>query len=196
MAAKSVLTYIADADDADEASNTVAGIERQEYARSKKLLKEMVGRAAETGQLVMFITGPGGSGKSEIINELLAYAQEYCANIQQPFTRRTILITACSGVAATLIHGETVHSALFLNKDFKNIESDEKALFQNCVRLVVVDEISMLSASDLKKLSDTMNWLMDKRIGAYGGVDIAFMGDFCQLPPVGKATRTIYDTRA
>ena len=83
-----------------------------------------------------------------------------------------------------------------MNKDFRSIESDEKAVFKKSVCPLIVDEISMLHASDLKKLSDTMNWLMDKRIGAYGGVDIAFMGDFHQLPPVGRGAQTIYDTQA
>ena len=141
----------------------------------------------------MFLTGPAGSGKSKVINELLVYAQQYCANIQQPFTQRTILVTACSGVAATLIHGQTLHSATFLNKNVKYIDADDKAKFQNCVRLVIVDEISMLSAGDIRHLSQRMNWLTNNRSGVFGGIDIAFMGDFRQLPPVGK--KPIYDTK-
>ena len=42
----------------------------------------------------------------------------------------TILVTACSGVAATLIHGQTLHSVTFLNRrGFKNIPEDEAAYF-------------------------------------------------------------------
>ena len=63
------------------------------------------------------------------------------------------MVTAYSGVAATLIHGQTLHSATFLNKDVQKIDPDDKALFQNNVRLLIIDEISMLSASKLKKLS-------------------------------------------
>ena len=150
----------------------------------------MVRRSTETEQLVMFLTGPAGSGKSEVVNQLLAYAQEYCTNIKQPFTRRTILVTSYSGVAATLIHGQTLHSAVHLNTDTKNVPSDEKALFQNNVRMLIVDEISMLSASELKQLSKRLKWFMDNSNDTYGGLDIAFMGDFCQLMPIDR--RTIY----
>ena len=152
----------------------------------------MVGKPSKTGQLIMFLTGPGGSGKSRIISELLSYAEKFCSNIQQPFTRNTILVTACSGVAATLIHGQTLHSATFLNTNICNIDTDEKAKFQNCVKMVLIDEISMLSGSEIKALSKRLNWLTDDRSGVYGGIDIVFMGDFRQLPPISK--KPIYST--
>ena len=110
----------------------------------------MVRKSTETEQLIMFLAGTAGSGKNEVVNQLLAYGQEYCANIKQPFTRCTILVTAYSGVADTLIHEQTLHSAVHFNKDTKNIQYDEKALFQNNVQMIIVDEISMLSASELK----------------------------------------------
>ena len=153
----------------------------------------MVGKPSKNGQLIMFLTGPGGSGKSEVINELLRYAQKFCSNIQQPFTKKTILVTACSGVAATLIHGQTLHSATFLNAQIRNIDPDEKAIFKNCVKMIIVDEISMLSGTEIKALSKRLNWLTDDRSGVYGGCDIAFMGDFRQLPPIGK--KPIYATK-
>jgi energy-coupling factor transporter ATP-binding protein EcfA2 len=121
----------------------------------------MCGRLSPNGQLIMFLTGPGGSGKSEIIKELLAYVEQFCSAIQQPFTKRTILVTACSGVAATLIHGQALHSAIFLNKSIQNIDKDEKLKFQNCVRMLIVDDISLLSGSEIKNMSKHLNWLMD-----------------------------------
>ena len=141
----------------------------------------------------MFLTGPGGSGKSAIVKQLLRYGELFCSNIKQPFTRRTILVTACSGVAATLIHGQTLHSATFLNWKLQNIDVDEKAKFQNSVKLMIVDEISMLGGADMSALSKRMNWLTDNRSGVFGSKDIAFMGDFRQLPPIGK--KSIYDSK-
>jgi len=193
LASKFVLSYCAEADDTDDTDDTLFGTNRHQYLRCKKLLRQMIGQPAKIGQLIMFITGPGGSGKSEIINQLLVYGQQFCSNIEQPFTRHTILVTACSGVAATLIHGQTLHSATFLNKEIRNIDIDDKARFQNGVKLLIVDEISMLSGSDLKSLSKRLNWLMDNYSGVYGGLDISFMGDFRQLPPIGK--KPIYETK-
>ena len=193
LAAKFVLTFCTQADDSDSIDNILSGTGRQEYLRCKRLLNDLVGKPAATGQLIMFLSGPGGSGKSEVINQLLLYGQQYCANIQQPFTRNTILVTAYSGVAATLIHGQTLHSATYLNKSIKNIDPDDKAMFQNNVKMLIVDEISMLSSSEMKTLSARLNWLTDNRTKVFGGIDVAFMGDFRQLTPVGK--KTIYEAK-
>ena len=69
----------------------------------------------------MFVTGPGGSGKSRVIKLVLKYAQDFCALLGVAFTSRTILVTVYSGVAATYINGETMHMGVHLNYDSKNI---------------------------------------------------------------------------
>ena len=139
----------------------------------------MVGIRGQEKQLILFLTGPGGSSKSKVIKTLLDYRQQYSSTIKQPFTEQTILVTACSGVAATLINCQTLHSATFLNSEKKSIKDETRVKFRN------VDEISMLQTHELKKLNKNMNWLKEKPTAKYGGVDIAFMGDFRQLPPVG-----------
>jgi hypothetical protein len=63
----------------------------------------------------MFMTGAGGSGKSHVINNILAYASRFCDAIDQPFDKRTIVVAARTGVAATSVLGETAHSAMCLN---------------------------------------------------------------------------------
>ena len=59
--------------------------------------------------------GPGGSGKSHVVNVVMMYAKFFCENLEHRFTKRTIVDTALSGVAATLIGGETTHSESGLN---------------------------------------------------------------------------------
>jgi ABC-type transport system involved in cytochrome bd biosynthesis fused ATPase/permease subunit len=65
----------------------------------------------ETYQHPSFV-GPGGSGKSCVLNLLVRYAKEYCIYLNVPFTKQTIVMTAMSGVAASMIGGNTAHSAL------------------------------------------------------------------------------------
>ena len=90
---------------------------RSVFVNEKTKLEQLVeSQRMNSNQLILFLHGPGGSGKSTIIDLVLAYAEEYCKMYEDfAFTSRTIVITALSGVAATLILGETTHSALYLN---------------------------------------------------------------------------------
>ncbi len=66
----------------------------------------------------------------------------------------TILVTATSGVAATLINGETIHRACHLNRK-KPLTEEQCDAFKR-VRLIVVDEISMASENLLVSLERTL----------------------------------------
>ena len=70
-----------------------------------------------TEQLICCLHGPAGSGKSTVIELVLLYAQEYCLYLPNVmFCRNTIVVTTMTGVTATLICGESMHGALFLNQ--------------------------------------------------------------------------------
>jgi hypothetical protein len=45
----------------------------------------------------------------------MAYAKGFCKAINYMFDKRMIVVTALTGVAATLINGETLHSEAKLN---------------------------------------------------------------------------------
>jgi hypothetical protein len=72
-------------------------------------------------QLIMFMMGARGSGKMKVINAVIAYAKGFCKELNYMFNKRMIIVTALTGVAATLINGETMHSTAKLN--YKNITS-------------------------------------------------------------------------
>ena len=128
--------------------------------------------------------GPGGSGKSTVINLVNAYAREYCELLGHAFTERTIIICAMSGVAATLLHGETAHSAIGLNRDEKGLKKLKGAWKD--ARLVVIDECSFCSAGDFTKIFHYLQILKDDRFKAFGGLNMVYAGDFSQLEPVGR----------
>jgi thymidine kinase len=138
----------------------------------------VAGRPAEKGQLIMFLTGPGGSGKSEVTNQLLVHAKERCGKTEHHFGEKTILATACSGAASALVHGQTLRSATLLSEALKNIGADEAAKLENSVRMLIFDEVSLLSPSEIQKLNQRLNKLMETRNKKCGGVGVAFMGDF------------------
>jgi hypothetical protein len=152
---------------------------RNTINRHINLLKAMNGQS----NLCLFLTGAGGSGKSYVIEHVLSYANEYCDNIAVPFTDRTIVVTALTGVAAVLIKGETLHSAGYVY----NREINEKMINHwSDSRLLIVDEISFADKELLEQVDANMKELKQNHYKPYGGLNIAFMGDFRQLEPIGQ----------
>ena len=101
------------------------------------------------GQFVAFLSGPGGTGKSKVINSVLQYCKAVCDQAQIPFTKRTITVTALTGAAAVNIFGETTHSACRLNGKV----TPEKIMEWKDTKMVIVDEISFASKQILLKLN-------------------------------------------
>ena len=141
-------------------------------------------------QMLLFLHGPGGSGKSTVIDTVLMYCKEYYELLDQPFTNRTVVVSAMSGVAATLIMGETTHKALHLNrkKEFTEVNRDE---FQD-TKLIIIDEMSFTTEQDLEKAERNLRQLKQRIHDCYGGVNMVFSGDFRQLEPVNGVF--LYDT--
>ena len=97
------------------------------------------------------------------------------------FNSRTIVVTAMLGVAATLLLGETTHSAVYLNRR-KRLEAEDIELWAD-TRLLVVDEISFASKQEFKKLHENLCTLKQQLHLPYGGLNIIFSGNFQQMEP-------------
>lgn len=132
----------------------------------------------------VFLTGAAGTGKTFVLNKYIEYLKSHSVNPA---------ITASTGIAATHIGGQTVHSFTGIGVYEKldrytldKLEQNEK-LFKRYqdVKVLIIDEISMLHASRL----DMINTLFKKFRNStlpFAGVQIIFCGDFFQLPPVVK----------
>ena len=158
---------------------------RTKYRQMQKRLRKLRG-CDRAHNLICLLHGPGGSGKTSVINTVQEYARSYCQQLRHPFTKRTIVITAMSGVAATLINGETTHSVLGLNRD--TIQEEEIEAWKDA-RLLIIDECSFASERDYMKMNDHLVDLMQGNgghKGIFGGINIVFSGDFSQLEPVGR----------
>jgi len=133
----------------------------------------------------IFITGPGGTGKSALIKMIFKDAYQKFKDIQ---------VTALTGCAAVLLNckAKTLHSWSGIGLGIGSIEQlitkikknkFAKALWKE-TDILVVDEISMLSL----KLFDNLNAIGKAIRGnskPFGGIQLIFSGDFFQLPPVG-----------
>jgi hypothetical protein len=87
-----------------------------------------------------------------------------------------------TGVAATLIKGETAHSAFGINS---NSAPDACTIHEwQANRLTCLDEISFADHKFLDKLHSRKSLLHETRGKMFGGRHIVFSGDFSQLPPI------------
>ena len=81
----------------------------------------------------------------------MEYAHEYCTFLDNyEFHSRNIVLTAMTGVAATILLGETTHAAVYLNQQ-KPIEMEQVELWES-TKMFIIDEISFASKEDFAEL--------------------------------------------
>jgi ATP-dependent exoDNAse (exonuclease V) alpha subunit len=143
----------------------------------------------------VFITGKAGTGKST----LLRYYLER--------TVRPTVISAPTGVAALNVGGETVHRVFgftpTVTREFAaSSEYKPNAKTRGLLRAMetlVVDEVSMVRADLLDAMDASLRRFGPIKNAPFGGVQMVFVGDPYQLPPVVTESeeqffRTYYPT--
>lgn len=160
-----------------------------------ELLKELdVGNDLSTTQKRAFdifkkgesllVLGSGGVGKSRLIKTMETY------NSQQDFPKNMYLC-ATTGVSAYNIGGMTIHSFLGFGTGEKDIDFIIRKMSRNRSNLerlrstdiLVIDEISMLSASLFEKINFVCQHFRKSK-EFFGGIQVVFTGDILQLLPV------------
>jgi hypothetical protein len=92
-------------------------------------------------------------------------------------------------MAAAAINGTTVHSAFRIENSQKECGLSVEALntfraaLRN-VRLLIVDERSMIESALLQQVSSRLQHILDDHDRSFGGMNVVFCGDVRQLPPV------------
>ena len=129
----------------------------------------------------LFLTGPGGTGKSKWIRDVFLDCKR---------KRRHIQVCALTGCAALLLECEakTLHSWAGIGlggKDaLQKVMSNRyvRERWQKCQTLIV-DEVSMLAVGLFETLDD-IGKAVRKSPLPFGGIQVIFSGDFFQLPPI------------
>lgn len=144
-------------------------------------LQKKAAEAVFRGQNLL-LTGPAGTGKSFLIKHIFDF-----------FYKEGVFFakTAMTGVAALNIGGTTLHSwsGVMLAEELAEelarvVKRNKKAVKRiRDTQILFVDEISMASAELLDKL-DFIFKLVRRSSLPFGGLQIIFIGDFLQLPPV------------
>lgn len=173
-----------------------------------KMMKEITmtieGPAAFTERFInqtsqhLFLTGKAGTGKTTLLKKIVET------------THKNTVIVAPTGIAALNAGGVTIHSFFQLpfggfvpefiaepilvgNTKLETKETLKRHFQFNAVRqnliksleLLIIDEVSMLRAD----LLDAIDWTLRnvrKNNRPFGGVQVLFIGDLLQLPPVVK----------
>lgn len=139
--------------------------------------------------LRLFISGPGGTGKSYLIMCIVAFMRFHFQHVPGRFG--SVSVSAPTGAAACNINGSTYHS-VFRIYPFNNTGGDALANLKTnlqtdlaMVRLFIVDEVSMMSPNVLGTINTRLQYAYPLR-GAqpYGGAHMIFLGDLYQLAPV------------
>lgn len=139
-----------------------------------------------------FLTGKAGTGKTTLLR-----------NILQKTTKNTVVV-APTGVAAINAGGVTIHSMFSLpltsfipNNDFVDLNiannrtslkkhmryrKEKRKLIQE-LELLIIDEISMVRADLLDAIEFVLQQVRHNN-EPFGGLQVVFIGDLFQLPPV------------
>jgi ATP-dependent exoDNAse (exonuclease V) alpha subunit len=133
-----------------------------------------------------FITGKAGTGKSTLLRHFRRH------------TKKNVVVLAPTGIAALNVGGQTIHNFFRFQIDVspQKIEARKKPrnpkLYKK-LETIVIDEISMVRA-DILDCIETFLRLHGPHPGRiFGGVQMVFIGDLYQLPPVvGAQDRAIF----
>ncbi|MHB1938826.1 MAG: AAA family ATPase [Acidobacteriaceae bacterium] len=131
---------------------------------------------AQKQQGLFWISGAGGTGKSDLVRTLVTTLQT---------AGQDVAVTATSGSAACLLNGQTVHAQLGLQMDLTYSRALQSTLAMRLRRLdtLIIDEVSMMPASWLDAVDRVLRQVRERN-QPFGGVNVVLVGDFYQLPAV------------
>ena len=120
---------------------------------------------------IQIVLGQAGTGKSFLIGKIKNTFEGY------------LVLSATTGKAAVNIGGKTIHRTFALNVH-REYNPDRRVLIElQKMQLLIIDEVSMCSASLIRKVSDILCEIHKNKL-PFGGVNVIFFGDMKQLPPV------------
>src|SRR5204862_1669056 len=158
-----------------------------------RLAAELVNQSSRN----IFLTGKAGTGKTTF----LKYIRKNCP--------KQIVVVAPTGVAAINAGGVTIHSFFQLplspfipefqgfsgnNDEVINrhsllsrlrMSNEKKKVLQE-LELLIIDEISMVRCDTMDAIDTVLRHVRHKHQERFGGVQVLFIGDMFQLPPVIK----------
>jgi len=139
--------------------------------------------AVNTTNANLFITGKAGTGKSTLLRHLTRQ------------TNKRFVVLAPTGVAALNVEGQTIHSffrlpaQLLQREDIQYNSRLEKTI--RALDMVIIDEVSMVRADIIEAIDISLRTYRNPHL-PFGGVQMIFIGDLFQLPPIVPSDQRVY----
>ncbi|KXJ13769.1 ATP-dependent DNA helicase PIF1 [Exaiptasia diaphana] len=153
----------------------------------------------DVAPIYVFVTGGGGAGKSHLIKTIYHTVTKTFRHVAVNPELPSVLLMAPTGVAAININGTTINTALGIPKEagatLKPLSDQNRTqlrLLLSELRLIIVDEISMVGNTTLLHIHQRLKEIFDTPASKlFAGISIIAGGDFYQLPPIKK--KTVFD---
>jgi ATP-dependent exoDNAse (exonuclease V) alpha subunit len=141
----------------------------------------------------MFVSGVGGTGKSFLIKTIRALVTKVWHNEKDSLL---CAVSAPTGLAAFNVGGVTIHRLLQRPIEHEGraagywrVGKDSLKIMRSSLsklRVLIIDEVSMVSNLNLAYIHLRLDEIF-AREQWFGGVNVLFVGDILQLPPVNGA---------
>ena len=126
----------------------------------------------------VFLTGKAGTGKTTFLKYFILQC------------KKKFVILAPTGVAALNAGGETIHSFFKFKTDITVDKVSKRKYGKNSIyknlETIIIDEVSMLRADLLDCVDKFLRLNGPTQKLPFGGIQMLFIGDLLQLPPVVK----------
>lgn len=141
--------------------------------------------SSNSSPLQVFFTGPTGCGKTFTIKLVMEIYNRHSNNDGYC---NTYITCAFTGKAAVAIDGSTVHTALKISLSKllplpTETANQYRTLFRY-VKVLIIDEVSRIGAELLAQIDARLKQITGNYETNFGGLDMIFIGDLRQLPPV------------
>lgn len=133
----------------------------------------------------VFTTGPGGTGKTRLIQFMVEYMNMHGKSHQ---------VCAMTGCAAVLLNckAKTIHSWSGIKLGKGDPDDIVRRVIRNrctaknwrSIEVLIVDEVSMMSNKMFDLLDRIGRAIRKSPTKPFGGIQLVFIGDFFQLPPI------------
>ncbi len=144
------------------------------YTKEQKNAYDMIAKT----NTCFFLTGKAGTGKTTFLKK-----------VQESIDKKFIVL-APTGIAALNAGGQTIHSFFRFSfgvippDEMGNISNEKMNVIKN-IDSIIIDEISMVRCDIIDAIDRTLKYVRKSK-APFGGIQMIFVGDMFQLPPVVK----------